>query len=213
MFLPRRTPLFFGQTTWRAMGPFYRPFLFHVFLFDAVPVQYGADHSAHMLGYACHGLVSAEPGKADRRQGSDCSLDLWTAGYVVHPGSGRLDVISIFLFVITSAGSTSRVSSANRFVGLGLGLYLDILPFLLCYSHRSAFNPTTWAFYGVSIDRPESVLSRPSPKVYASGDCCSRRHFFPGSSNRTPWVHQMDYCCVAVGCNLFFSDLRWVCAI
>src|SRR6476659_4696283 len=110
------------------MGSFYRPFLFHFSLFNAIPVQYGADHSAHSLNYACHGLVSAEPGKADRRQGSDCSLDLWAARHVVHPGSGGLDVISILLSLITCAGSTPRVSSANRFVAFRLGLYVDIRP-------------------------------------------------------------------------------------
>ena len=43
---------------------------------------------------------SAEPGKADRRQGSDCSLDQWAAGYILHPGSGRLHIIQVFFFLL-----------------------------------------------------------------------------------------------------------------
>ena len=56
-------------------------------------------------------------------------------GNILHPGAGRLDIISTFLSVITSAGSTPRASRPNRFVGFGLGLYVDSRPLLLSYSH------------------------------------------------------------------------------
>ena len=140
-------------------------------------------------------------------------MDYWAAGYILHPGSGRLDIISNVLSVITSAGSTPRASRANRFVGFGLGLYVDIRPLLLCYSHGYPFNTTTGTRCTVSADRIESVLSGPSARVYVSCACYSRRHFFLVSSNRAPGTNQVDYWGVVAGCGLFFSDLRGICAV
>jgi hypothetical protein len=158
-----------------------------------------------MLCHARLGLVSAQSGKADPAQGSDSGLDCRASGYILHAGSRRLDIISNFLSVGTCAGSTSGASSANRFMGFGLGLYVDIRPLLLSYSRRCPFDTTTRTFCRVSADCPESVLSRTSARVYASSGCYSRRHFFLASTNRTPGVHQMDYCRVVSGSRLFFS--------
>ena len=118
-----------------------------------------------------------------------------------------------FFLLLLLRAARPRASSANRFVGFRLGLYVDIRPLLLSHSHRCPFNTTTRAFYRVSAHRPESVLSGPSGKVYASCGCYSRRYFFLVSSNRTPGVYQMDYCRVVAGCDLFFSDLRGICAV
>src|SRR3954468_19671814 len=108
MFVSRRTPLFCDQAAWRAMGSFYGTFLFHFPLFDSIPLQYGADHSAHSLRYACPRLVSTELPKADRRESCHCSLDQWFTGHMLHPGPGGLDVRASVFPVVASAGGTPR---------------------------------------------------------------------------------------------------------
>src|SRR5215217_2927293 len=132
---------------------------------------------------------------------------------MLHPGPGGLDVSASVLPVVASARGTPRASKPNRFVGFSLDLYVDIRPLLVCYPHRSAFNTQTGSFYRIPADRPKSSIPGAPATVYASFSCYSRRYLFVLSANSAPGIYQMDYCRLVGSRDLFFSDLRRVCAI
>src|SRR5438552_19194431 len=98
-------------------------------------------------------------------------------------------------------------------MAFGLCLYIVSPSLLLCYSHRCPFGTKTRTFCRVSADSPESVLSGAADRVYASCACYFRGNVFPASFNRTHWIHQMDYCGVVPGCNLFFSGFGGIYAV
>ena len=98
-------------------------------------------------------------------------------------------------------------------MGFGLGLYVDIRPLLLCYSHRYPFDTTTGTF-AESVLIALKVFFLGHPEEYMSPVLAILVAIFfllalTGRLGLIKWITGG----VVAGCDLFFSDLRGICAV